>query len=77
MRALFAGLLVLLPFSAFAHQPVQDMAPRWSDGWGLQVRQEYRASDKVLSGSSEAQNPLGRAGDPEADIGSWFVCFQW
>jgi hypothetical protein len=60
MRALFAGLLVLLPFSASAHQPVQDMAPRWSDGWGLQVRQEYRASDKVLSGSSEAQNPLGR-----------------
>ncbi|MEE2674040.1 MAG: transporter [Myxococcota bacterium] len=58
MRALFAGLLVLLPLSAFAHQPVQDMAPRWSDGWGLQVRQEYRASDELLTGSSEAQNPL-------------------
>ncbi|MCS5638114.1 MAG: transporter [Myxococcota bacterium] len=60
MRAPFAGLLVLLPLSAFAHQPVQDMAPRWSDGWGLQVRQEYRASDKLLSGSSEVANPRDR-----------------
>ena len=60
MRGPLTLLLVLLPACAFAHQPVQDMAPRWADGWGLQVRQEYRASDKVLSGSSEAQNPLGR-----------------
>ncbi len=60
MRAPFAGLLVLLPLSAFAHQPVQDMAPRWSDGWGLQVRQEYRASDKLLGGSSEVANPRDR-----------------
>jgi hypothetical protein len=37
-----------------------DMAPRWEDGWGLQVRNEYRFSDELLAGDSEASNPQGR-----------------
>lgn len=60
MRAPLALLLVLLPGPVFAHQPVQDMAPRWSGGFGFQIREEYRASDELLSGSSEVANPLGR-----------------
>lgn len=60
MRGPLTLLLVLLPGCAFAHQPVQDMAPRWSGGFGVQVRQEYRASDELLSGGSEVANPLGQ-----------------
>ncbi len=46
--------------SAIAHQPVMDMAPRWDEGWGFQVRQEYRVSDDLLDGSSDAPNPFNR-----------------
>jgi len=45
---------------AFAHQPVMDMAPRWQQGYGGQVRYENRYSDTVLEGSSKVDNPLGR-----------------
>ena len=60
MRAAIIGVLLLLALPALAHQPVQDMAPRWSGGWGLQVRHEYRASDDLIDGRSDAPNPLGR-----------------
>ena len=46
-----------LPVSGLAHQPVMDMAPRWEDGWGFQVRNEYRFSDKLLDGDSHESNP--------------------
>ena len=46
--------------TARAHQPVMDMAPRWEDGWGVQVRNEYRSSDKLLSGDDKASNPFDR-----------------
>lgn len=46
--------------SALAHQPVMDMAPRWEGGFGAQLRHEYRYSDDVLDGDSDASNPLGR-----------------
>jgi len=44
----------------WAHQPVMDMAPRWEDGSGAQVRHEWRSSDTLKDGDSEIDNPLGR-----------------
>jgi hypothetical protein len=40
-------LVVLLAMSGpvFAHQPIMDMAPRWSDGYGVQTRVERFDSD--------------------------------
>ena len=32
----------------FAHQPVMDMAPRWSGGWGFQFRYETLGSDREI-----------------------------
>jgi len=37
-----------------------DMAPRWEGGFGFQVRNEYRSSDKLLSGDDDVSNPQGR-----------------
>lgn len=60
-RCFGVGLLLgLLSLPAFAHQPVMDMAPRWKGGWGFQVRQAHYGSDRLLSGDSEVDNPLGR-----------------
>jgi len=57
----FALLLgVGVPATGWAHQPVMDMAPRWDGGWGLQVRNEFRSSNKLLSGDSKRANPQGR-----------------
>jgi len=42
-------LQAILIRSSNAHQPVMDMAPRWEDGYGFQVRQEYFTSDKLLN----------------------------
>jgi hypothetical protein len=57
LAAVFAA--VALPHSIWAHQPVMDMAPRWSGGWGLQLRQVWYGSDEYLAGSREQVNPLG------------------
>jgi hypothetical protein len=37
-----------------------DMAPRWQDGWGMQIRQEFHYSDNLLDGSQDIANPIGR-----------------
>ena len=44
---------------AYAHQPVMDMAPRWSGGYGFQLRYQEFGSDQLLDGSTEIPNPLG------------------
>ena len=36
-----------------------DMAPRWSEGYGFQVRYEHYGSDDLMDGDSEISNPLG------------------
>jgi hypothetical protein len=53
------GLFVMQVKSVLAHQPVMDMAPRWQDGYGFQIRQEYRSSDELFSGDSNVDNPVG------------------
>lgn len=52
-------LLGLFSISALAHQPVADMAPRWEDGYGFQIRSQHYGSDKLLDGDAELANPLG------------------
>ncbi len=61
-RALAVALFFVggVPAIGRAHQPVMDMAPRWQEGWGFQVRNEYRFSDELLSGDSDVSNPQGR-----------------
>lgn len=40
-------LIVLFSIAgiATAHQPIMDMAPRWNDGYGIQLRTEYANSE--------------------------------
>ena len=61
-RTLAVALLLVagVPVTGRAHQPVMDMAPRWQEGWGVQVRNEHRFSDELLSGKSDVSNPEGR-----------------
>ena len=61
-RTLAVALLLVagVPMTGRAHQPVMDMAPRWQEGWGVQVRNEHRFSDELLSGKSDVSNPQGR-----------------
>jgi len=54
------GLAIIVPVSVWAHQPVMDMAPRWKDGFGFQIRQESINSDQLVRGSSDIDNPSGR-----------------
>jgi len=42
--------------AAEAHQPVMDMAPRWSGGYGFQVRYEFSTSDEIRDGTDEVSN---------------------
>ena len=62
IQILAVALLLVagVPATGWAHQPVMDMAPRWEDGWGFQVRNEYRFSDELQSGASDVSNPQGR-----------------
>lgn len=45
--------------SVSAHQPVMDMAPRWKQGYGFQIRSESFRSDNLMRGGSEIENPFG------------------
>lgn len=54
---LFSMLIYVFP--ALAHQPVMDMAPRWSEGFGLQARYQSYGSDELMNGDSKISNPLG------------------
>jgi len=43
-----------------AHQPVMDMAPRWEDGYGFQIRNENYGSKKLMDGDSKVNNTLNQ-----------------
>ncbi len=58
-RLLFLFSIGLYSFSVSAHQPVMDMAPRWDEGYGFQVRHELYGSDTLMDGEDEITNPLG------------------
>jgi len=48
MKNKFISLLFMSVY-VFAHQPVMDMAPRWSGGYGFQVRYESFGSDRTIN----------------------------
>ncbi len=56
---IFMSVMMMGVSAAYAHQPVMDMAPRWEDGYGFQIRQERYGSDILMGGDSEIANPLG------------------
>jgi len=58
-RFLLIAAFLFLTVPAYAHQPVMDMAPRWDDGYGIQLRHEAYGSNTLLEGDSEIANPLG------------------
>ena len=45
MKQLLVLLFLLVCQQTFAHQPVMDMAPRWSGGYGIQARTEHFDSE--------------------------------
>ena len=47
----------LLASTVWSHQPIMDMAPRWQNGYGFQIRNESYGSDTQLSDNSEVSNP--------------------
>ena len=60
VATLFLVAYIASPGTSAAHQPVMDMAPRWAEGFGFQIRNEYRSTDKVLRGKRRVSNPGGR-----------------
>ena len=59
MKVSMSLLMLIVALPAFAHQPVMDMAPRWAEGYGFQLRHEHYGSDDLLRGSDSVDNPLG------------------
>jgi len=58
MRALFVACVLVVAVPATAHQPVMDMAPRWAEGYGFQIRQEHFGSNDLMRGSDDIPNTL-------------------
>jgi hypothetical protein len=58
-KLLYLFLIFLFSSSVLAHQPVMDMAPRWEEGYGFQIRYENYGSDDLVDGESKIANPLG------------------
>ena len=43
-----------------AHQPIMDMAPRWQNGYGVQIRHESYNSGKLIDRDSAIINPQNK-----------------
>lgn len=69
MKKLSLALLLLAPPTAMAHQPVMDMAPRWSGGYGFQTRTESESKDRLELDGSGTGNPLGLKSE---SVTQWF-----
>ena len=54
-RAILQGLCVLqlLAFQLAADEPIMNMMPRWSGGWGYQFVHEYRHESDLLLGRTK------------------------
>ncbi len=59
MRPFIGFVLLVSGIDVLAHQPVMDMAPRWADGYGFQLRAERYGSDELKRGSTDVPNPFG------------------
>jgi hypothetical protein len=69
MMKLALALLILIPSAAQAHQPVMDMAPRWSGGYGFQTRYETTTSRRLEQGGEAVANPQGLRSESQTQ---WF-----
>jgi hypothetical protein len=59
-RSIALGSLWLVAItSVLGHQPVMDMAPRWSGGYGVQLFQVHSIADDLRHGESMLPNPQG------------------
>jgi len=59
MKSSITLFILIAAVPASAHQPVMDMAPRWAEGYGFQLRQVHFGSDDLMRGSDSIDNPLG------------------
>ena len=57
-RAIFAVLCLSGVGIAQADQPIMNMMPRWSGGWGFQFIEEYRYNPELLLGGNEVGRDL-------------------
>jgi len=55
-----SGLWLLLSFAVSQHlkadEPIMNMMPRWSGGWGYQFFYEHRRESDLLLGSSASHS---------------------
>ena len=65
----FIFALVLLPGEVRAEQPIFDEMPRWKNGWGFQVLQEYRRENEPEIRSHPNYYPLILGSCEGAEIG--------
>ena len=54
-----ALVLACLTFETRADEPIMNMMPRWSGGWGYEFHYEYRTEDDLLMGSDALYKGLG------------------
>ena len=59
MRGLLVLLALLASSFSHAHQPVMDMAPRWANGYGIQLRYERFGSNDLMRGTDDLANLPG------------------
>lgn len=69
MRRIVPIVFLLIPSLGFGHQPVMDMAPRWSGGYGFQTRYESTTSDRLELDADRTDNPLGLKSESRVN---WF-----
>lgn len=58
MKHVTLVLCLLVPAAAWADQPIMNMMPRWSGGYGIQFIQEYRHERDLLLGREKVGNGL-------------------
>lgn len=50
--------IIPIPTTAWAHQPVMDMTPRWKGGYGIQLRYESLTRHRLARDGNVVKNPL-------------------
>ena len=56
LKSYASVILLFISLNSYSHQPVMDIAPRWEDGYGIQLRHENFGSDELIDGGKKAPN---------------------